>query len=181
MSRFSIPTKAEVTAENQDIFNNLENSLGFVPNLYAYYAKNDTALQDYLSFQNRASTLSKKEIEVVNLVVSEYNGCGYCLSAHTVVAGLNGFSKDETLEIRKGALSTNPKLDALAHFTLAVVSNKGRVSRQQKEDFFAVGYTEPNLIDIVLKIGDKVVSNFIHNITDLAIDFPAAPQLEKVA
>jgi len=181
MNRFNIPTKEQVTPENQEVFNSLEKSLGFVPNLYAYYAKNDTALTDYLSFQNRKSTLSKREIEVVNLVVSQYNGCEYCLSAHTVVAGLNGFSEAQTIEIRKGAFDADAKLDALANFTSAVVANKGQLSDQQKEDFFTAGYTEANLIDVVLKIGDKVVSNFIHNITELAIDFPVAPQLEKVA
>lgn len=35
--------------------------MGFVPNLYATYAYNDTALSDYLNFQNRESTLKAKE------------------------------------------------------------------------------------------------------------------------
>ena len=48
-------------------------------------------------------------------------------------------------------------------------------------DFFAAGYAESNLIDVVLKIGDKVISNYIHNIADFAIDFPLAPQLEAHA
>jgi len=181
MSKFSIPTKSEVTEKNQNIFDTLEKGLGFVPNLYAYYAKNETALEDYLSFQNRKSTLSKKEIEVVNLVVSQHNECGYCISAHTVVAGMNGFSSEEILELRNYTASIDAKLDALAKFTAAIVNSKGKVSNQVKDDFFAAGYAEPNLIDVVLKIGDKVISNYIHNIADFAIDFPLAPPLEAHA
>jgi len=85
MQKFNVPSKSEVSENNQAIFDQLEKGLGFVPNLYAYYAKNETALGDYLNFQNRQTTLSKKEIEVVNLVVSQYNGCKYCQSAHTVI------------------------------------------------------------------------------------------------
>jgi len=178
MSKFNVPTKTEVSESNQAIFNQLETGLGFVPNLYAYYAKNDTALGDYLAFQNRKSTLSKKEIEVVNLVVSQYNGCNYCLSAHTVVGGMNGFTPEQIIEIRTGELSFDSKLDALTKFTKAAVENKGKVSAEAKELLFDAGYSESNLIDIVLKIGDKTVSNFIHNIAGFAIDFPIAPQLE---
>lgn len=177
MERFSIPTKAEVNQSNQDIFSNLEKNLGFVPNLYAYYAKNETALGDYLQFQNRKTTLSKREKEVVNLVVSQYNGCQYCLSAHTMIAGLNGFSEDQIREIRGGEITFDSKLQALAAFTLAVVSNRGRVSESAKDNFFAAGYGEDNLIDVVLNVGDKTVSNYIHNIADFAIDFPKVKAL----
>jgi len=60
MTNFAIPTRGEVSENNQAIFDNLQKGLGFVPNLYAYYAKNETALGDYLTFQNRKSTLKAK-------------------------------------------------------------------------------------------------------------------------
>lgn len=178
MSKFNIPTKNEVSPKNQEIFNELEKSLGFVPNLYAYYAKNETALADYLNLQNRNTTLSKKEKEIVNLVVSQYNDCYYCQSAHTVIAGLNGFSKDQILEIRGGSANFDPKLNALAKLTLAIVGSKGKVSETDKNEFFDAGYTEANLIDVVLNIGDKTISNFIHNIAQFDVDFPKAEKLE---
>lgn len=178
MSKFNVPTKTEVSEANQAIFENLEKGLGFIPNLYAYYAKNETALADYLALQNRKSSLSKKEREVVNLVVSEYNGCRYCQSAHTVLGKMNGFNDEQVLEIRSGRAHFDAKLDALAQFTLAVTKNKGHVNDEVKERFFEAGYSESNLIDIVLNIGDKIISNYIHNIADFAIDFPLAPKLE---
>lgn len=48
---FTIPTKAEVSETNQSLFDNLQKGLGFVPNLYAYFAKSETALGDYLALQ----------------------------------------------------------------------------------------------------------------------------------
>ena len=171
---FTVPTRAEVSENNQGIFDNLQKGLGFVPNLYAYFAKNDTALGDYLALQNRKNTLKGKEREVINLVTSQINGCRYCQSAHTVLGKMNGFTEEQVLEIRKGSASFDSKLDALVKFTASTVESRGRATEESKEAFFAAGYTEANLIDVVIIIGDKIISNYIHNLTSFEIDFPVA-------
>jgi len=174
---FTVPTRDEVSPNNQAIFDNLQKGLGFVPNLYAYYAKNETALPDYLALQNRKSTLKAKEREVVNLVTSQINGCRYCQSAHTALGKMNGFSDDQILELRKGNASFDEKIDALVKFTASVVENRGRASKESKEAFFAAGYSEANMIDVVMIVGDKIISNYIHNLADFEIDFPLADEL----
>ena len=146
MSRFKVPTKSEVSENNQAIFDQLEKKLGFVPNLYAYYAKNDTALGDYLNFQSRESTLNAKEKEVIHLATSEINGCTYCQAAHTAVGKMSGFTDEQILEIRSGQASFDPKLDALAKFTASIVKNQGKATEASKDAFFAAGYTESNLV-----------------------------------
>ncbi|WP_066632130.1 carboxymuconolactone decarboxylase family protein [Labilibacter marinus] len=177
MTKFAVPTRGEVSESNQAIFDNLQKGLGFVPNLYAYFAKSETALGDYLALQGRKTTLKAKEKEVVNIVTSQINGCRYCQSAHTVLGKMNGFSEEQILEIRGGSASFDEKLDALAKFTQAVVENKGKASEEVKNAFFDAGYDEVSLIDVVVQVGDKVISNYIHNLTEFAIDFPVAPEL----
>ena len=177
MSTFNILKREDVSTNNQAIYDNLNKALAFVPNLYAYYAKNETALPDYLALQNRKSTLKAKEREVINLVVSQYNGCRYCQSAHTALGKMNGFNDTQILELRKGTASFDEKLNALAEFTLAAASNKGNVSEEIKNNFFNVGYTESNMIDAVIIIGDKTISNYIHNLAGFEIDFPIAVEL----
>ncbi len=177
MKTFTVPTRGEVSESNQAIFDNLEKGLGFVPNLYAYYAKNETALSDYITFQNRKSTLKAKEREVINLVTSQVNGCRYCQSAHTVLGKMNGFTDEQVIELRKGTAFFDTQLDALVKFTKAVVEGKGKVNQEVKDGFFAAGYTEANLIDVVIVVGDKVISNYIHNLTGFEIDFPIAAEL----
>lgn len=153
---FTIPTKAEVSETNQSLFDNLQKGLGFVPNLYAYFAKSETALGDYLALQNRKSSLRAKEREVINLVTSQINGCRYCQSAHTVIGKMNGFTDEQILEIRKGTASFDSKLDALAKFTASVVTNRGKATEESKNNFFAAGYTEANLIDVIIVVGDRL-------------------------
>ncbi len=179
MKKFTIPKREEVSENNQKIFDNLQKSLGFVPNLYAYYAKNENALGDYLVLQNRKSTLKAKEREVINLVTSQINGCRYCQSAHTALGKLNGFTEDQILELRGGSASFDVKLDALAKFTASVVENRGQADNQVKNTFFDAGYNEANMIDVVMVIGDKIISNYIHNLAGFEVDFPLAADLKE--
>lgn len=174
---FTVPARAEVSANNQGIFDNLQKGLGFVPNLYAYFAKSETALGDYLALQNRKSTLRAKERELINLVTSQINGCRYCQSAHTVLGKMNGYTEEQILEIRKGSAGFDSKLDALAKFTASAVENRGRATEETKEAFFAAGYTEANMIDVIMVVGDKIISNYLHNLTGFEIDFPLADQI----
>ncbi|WP_420379373.1 carboxymuconolactone decarboxylase family protein [Gilvibacter sp.] len=177
MANFNVPTRAEVAPNNQEIFDNLKNALGFVPNLYATIAYSDTALGNYLQFQNAKTSLSKKEKEVVNLVVSQVNGCKYCQSAHTAIGKMNGFTEEQILELRQGYFSSNEKYDALVKVAKAITLNKGKVDDTTLSNFFNAGYTKENLVDVIVAIGDKVIMNYLHNLTQIEIDFPLAQDI----
>ena len=124
-TNFSVPTRTEVSANNQAIFDNLQKGLGFVPNLYAYIGKNETALGDYLTLQNRKSTLKAKEREVINLVTSQINGCRYCQSAHTVLGKMNGFTDEQLLDIRNGKAEVQVWLTEKSEANLAKLKELG--------------------------------------------------------
>ena len=109
-------------------------------------------------------------------MVSQVNGCRYCQSEHTVLGGLNGFSKEEILSIRKGT-SNNHKLNALVTLAKAITEKKGRVNDKLLDEFFAVGYNNENLVDLILQISDKIAMNYLHNLTEIPIDFPEAEPL----
>jgi uncharacterized peroxidase-related enzyme len=174
---FDVPTRESVSSQNQLIFDKLKGGLGMVPNLYAFFAKSPTALGDHLSLQNRKSSLRSKEREVINLVVSQVNECEYCLAAHTVLGRMNGFSDDEIIELRRGHASFDTKLDALARFAKDTTERRGKPLESSTEALLAAGYNEEHIVDIVMTIGDKIITNYLHGITQLPIDFPKAPSL----
>ena len=178
-NKIQVPERSEVSENNQALFDNLNSALGFVPNLYAVMAHSENGLANYLQFQNAKSSLTKKEKEVINLVVSEVNECVYCQSAHTVVGKLNGFSDEQILAIREGSAPFNEKLDALARLTKTITINRGSVDEETLAAFFEAGYDKGNLVDVVNAIADKVVMNYLFKITQIPIDFPLAPQLTK--
>jgi AhpD family alkylhydroperoxidase len=173
---FSVPPREQVSENNQVIFDNLVSALGFVPNLYATIAYSKNGLEKYLAFQNAKSSLTNKEKEAVNLIVSQVNNCQYCLSAHTVIGKMNGFSDEQILDIRKGQAS-DTKLNALVLLAADITSNKGNASDSSVANFFTHGYTNENLIDLILQVSDKTAMNYLHNLTKVAIDFPIAPVL----
>lgn len=176
MKKFNVPTREEVSPVNQEIFDSLNKTLGFVPNLYAAIAYSGNGLSRYLAYQSAKTTLSNKEKEAVNLVVSQENGCVYCQSAHTVIGKMNGFDEAQLIDIRKGR-SSNPKLNALVKLAAGITKNRGRADAADVDDFFAQGYTNENLVDLVLQISDKTAMNYLHNLIQIPVDFPLAPSL----
>lgn len=177
MKTITVPARQEVSPDNQAVFDALKSKLGFVPNLYATFAHSSTALGTYLALQSSKSSLNAKEREIINLVVSQVNDCRYCLAAHTALGKMVGFSSDQILEIRKGRASFDAKLDALAKLTLSITLQRGRADAAALERFFAVGYTEGSLVDTIMVIGDKIISNYLHASTQIPVDFPEAPAL----
>lgn len=180
MSTFNVPKREEVSANNQAIFDNLEKAVGFVPNLYATYAYSQNALGNYLALQNAKTSLKSKEKEVVNLAVSEVNNCIYCLSAHAAIGKMNGFTDEQILELRAGYASFDNKLDALARLAKNITENRGGADQEVIENFFNAGWTKENLIDTIVLVGDKTISNYLHKTTQVPVDFPVARPLETV-
>jgi uncharacterized peroxidase-related enzyme len=178
MTTITVPTREEVSATNQAIFDSLKKSFGMVPNLFATFAHSETALATYLAFQSAKSSVSGKAREVVYLVVSQVNECLYCLAAHTMVGKMNGFTDEQIIEIRHGRASFDTKLDALARLTKGITQSRGHVDQALVEAFFAAGWTKENLVDTIVLIGDKTVSNYLHSTTKIPVDFPAAPKLD---
>jgi AhpD family alkylhydroperoxidase len=178
MTAFTVPTKADINTANQALFDALNGQLGFVPNLYATLANSGNALGTYLTLQSAKSSINAKAREVVNLVVSQFNECEYCLAAHTVLGKMNGFSDDQIIEIRRGTASFDTKLDALVCFVRSAVINRGHTDQAAIDAFFAAGWTKENLVDVIVTIGDKIITNYLHATTKVPVDFPAAPTLD---
>jgi AhpD family alkylhydroperoxidase len=179
MSTINVPTREEVSPANQAIFDKLKAGIGAVPNLYATFAWSEHALGSYLALQNAKSSITGKAREVVNLVVSQVNACEYCLAAHTVIGNKAGFSEEQILEIRGGRASFDAKLDALARLVKDIAVRRGHADLGVVDAFFAAGWTKENLIDTIVAVGDKVVTNYLHGVTRVPVDFPAAPKLPQ--
>jgi len=180
MSTFNVPTREEVSPQSQEIFDTLKQKLGSVPNLYAYIGHSANALGNYLAFQQGQAKgrFNAKEREAVFLAVSEVNGCRYCQSVHTAVGKMNGFSDEEIIQLRQG---THPdqKYQTITRLAAAIQRTHGRPDQALVDAFFELGYTQGDLVDLVSLVTDKVFANYLHNMTQIPIDFPEAPILEK--
>jgi AhpD family alkylhydroperoxidase len=177
MANFKVPSRDEVSANNQEIFDNLNKGLGMVPNLYAVMALSDNALGNYLSFQNAKTTFSNKEKQTVNLVVSQVNECSYCQAAHTTLGKMNGLSEEQTIEIRKGSAPFDNKLDALVKLAKEITAKKGFASTETVDAFVNAGYSKGQVVELVFLVAEKTAMNYVHAITKVEIDFPLAKEI----
>ncbi|MEL7001927.1 MAG: carboxymuconolactone decarboxylase family protein [Bacteroidota bacterium] len=182
MKTFKAPSRDEVSEESQQIFDNLKSQVGMVPNLYATIGYSSNALSSYLAFQGAQAkgTFNAKEREAVFLAVSQVNGCEYCLAAHTALGKMNGFSEEETIALRAGTIEDR-KLNTIVRLAAAITKSHGRPSEDLLNDFFELGYNEAALVDLIALVADKTLANYVHNVTQVDIDFPRAQPLEEVA
>ena len=105
MNRIQQIDPVDATGKTQQLFTAVQGQLGFVPNLMRVLGNSPAALGGYLSFSGALAggVLSAQLREQIALAVAEINGCGYCLSAHTLLGGKAGLTPDETLEARRVA------------------------------------------------------------------------------
>jgi len=108
--------------------------------------------------------------------VSQENGCIYCQSAHLVLGKMNGFNDEQLTEIRHGKSSDN-KLNALVGLASDITKNRGNAGEVTIDAFFAAGYTNENLVDLILQVSDKTAMNYLHNLTKVPVDFPLAQSI----
>jgi uncharacterized peroxidase-related enzyme len=170
---------ANATGRSAELFAGLKAKLGKVPNAYDAIGSNSpVALEAILNFDAAlaASSLAKKEIEVIKLAVSEAAGCDYCLAAHTLMGKMAGLSPEAMLAARKGGATPDARLDALAGFVRSVVTTRGTVEQDVVDAFRGAGFSDAQVIDTLFAITSITFTNLVNRVNDTAVDFPVAPR-----
>lgn len=150
-------------------------NFGMVPNLAGVIAESPALLLSYWQTQLHVmnhSTLSRPEINVVQMTVAHANQCQYCVAGHTAFGKTPFFGNtDEQLNAaRCGGAYAEPRFNALRDFTLLVLQNEGRMATGQLEAFLAAGFTRAQALDIVANVAAKVMSNYANQIALTPLD-----------
>lgn len=180
MSAIEMPRIEAVSETNRNYIAYFDKRLGHIPNLYLSMMHSQYAFSTFYHFHGRKTSLTLKEREAVSLVVAQCNGSRYCLSAHTMIAKLNGFSDEEIIQLRNGKADFNKKLNALVQLVKALAKNSGQNVINQLSTFFDVGYTTGQLMDTLQSIGENYISNLTAKTLQVPIDFPLAPELDNL-
>lgn len=148
--------------------------VGFIPNMYACMVNSpgllDTYLHGYAAFRND-SGFTPQEQEVIFLTISRENGCEYCVSAHSMIADSKSKVPPAVTDaIRTGAPIPDGQLAALAKFTQRMVASRGLPSHAEVETFLRSGYTEHHILEIVLAIAVKTLSNYANHLFHTPLD-----------
>lgn len=149
-------------------------SAGGIPNMYAGMANSpallDTYLHGYQLFR-RESGFTAAEQELVFLSIARVNECTYCVAAHSFLAGAVSKTPEQAVQaVRNDSPIADPKLAALGAFTQTMVSSRGKPTPEQLATFLAAGYTENNVLEIILAIAVKTISNYSNHILHTPVD-----------
>ncbi len=163
----SAPEAAKATLQGA------QDSLGFVPNLYANMAEAPAVLAAYTALAGNfeSSSLSATEQQVVLLTASVINNCEFCVAAHSVISK-NMMNIDANIvdAIREQRAIPDEKLEALATFTKAVVNERGWVTSAATDAFLAAGYENAHALEVVLGVTLKTLSNYTNHLAKTKVN-----------
>ncbi len=149
-------------------------SMGMIPNMYANMVNSPGLMETYAVGYERFRKFggfTPIEQEVVFLTISIANECTYCVAAHSFVADMmSKLPKELTDTIRNEEKIEDPKLSALAEFTKVVFFSRGNPSKSEVKAFIEAGFEEKQILEIILAIAVKTLSNYSNHVFHTEID-----------
>ena len=177
MTEFSLHDVESAPEAAKPQLEGAEKAMGFVPNLFAKMAEAPAALEAYMTLSGLfdKTSLSPVEREVVLLTVSVEHDCRFCVAAHSGRAKKAGMDDAVLQALRSGDALPDDRLQALHAFTLDVVRNRGWVDDAAVKRFLEAGYDQQQVLEVVLGVSMKVLSNYTNHITGTPLNEQLAP------
>ena len=175
MSRLHTITESDATGITAQLFSAIKGSMGKVPNAYLTIGSNSPDVLGQMLQLNAAlhkGSLSARELEAINLAVSEESGCDYCLAAHTLMAKKAGYTDEQTLELREARFSGDARIDALVQFVQYLVSTRGTVSADRVASFREAGFSDQQVVETISAVSAILFTNMVNRVNDTVVDFP---------
>ena len=163
---FKLHDFSSAPSESKQLLEKVKASSGMIPGLYAVLAESPEALKAYVELGKifGQSSLSDDEKTVVWQTINVEHECKFCVPAHTLVAKLMKVDETITNALRNKTLLPNKKLEKLREFTLILVRNRGKATEEEVSAFIEAGFTRKNILEVIVGISQKVLSNYTNYI-----------------
>lgn len=174
MSRIQTPATVDAApAAAQPLLGAVKAQLGSVPNMFRLIATSPQALEGYLGLSGALGkgSLDARTRARLALVVANENGCGYCLSAHTFLGKLVKLDEAEMAQNQLGS-SSDAQANAALQFAARLVEERGHVSADDVSAVKAAGYSDAQVVEIILHVALNTLTNYVNTALQTEIDFP---------
>ena len=174
MSDFTLHTKESAPEAAKPLLDNSQAAFGMIPNLHAVMAEAPTLLEGYQVLHKLAqeTSFNAEELTVVWQAVNVEHACHYCVPAHTGIAKSMKVRDDLIEELRNDETLSDSKLNTLKETVLAVTRGRGNVDNAQLDAFYSAGYKHQQLLEIILILAQKMMSNYTNHLADTPVDEP---------
>ena len=144
----------------------------FLPNLLGNMAHAPALLEGYMMVATifKKTSFTATEQQVVLMSNNLLNGCKYCMAAHTTISKGAGVPADVIEALRTNTAINDPKLEALRQFSQTMNVTRGNPETTHVEAFLAAGYTEQNILEVILGTAMKTMSNYTNHVSDTPVD-----------
>jgi alkylhydroperoxidase family enzyme len=172
MTTLQIHNIETAPAEAKPLLENSQKAFGMVPGLHGVLASSPQLLNAYQTLHQlfMETSFNEEELTVVWQTINVEHECHYCIPGHTLIAKMMKVDDKITDALRNETPLENPKLEALRTMTLTIVRNRSHVSQEDLNAFYAAGYSEQQVLEIILGLSQKVISNYTNHIANTPID-----------
>jgi AhpD family alkylhydroperoxidase len=162
MNSFPIHTIDTAPEGSRETLREVKDTLGMIPSLAAGMAESPTLLRAFFAVREIYSqgTLAPIDIQVLSLTNAFENGCEWCMAFHSTAALKEGLPKEALDDLREGRAPEDIRLRALSDLSRAMVRNRGKVSEQDLQAFYAAGFSPAQTLEVVLGAGFSVMANY---------------------
>jgi len=149
----------------------------FIPNLLGTMAEAPALLEGYMALAGifDKTSFSETERQIILMTNNRLNGCVYCMAAHTTISQMAKVPADVIDALRNNTPIADPKLEALRTFAAVINETRGWPSEIQVAAFIDAGYTQQNILEVILGTSLKVMSNYTNHVAETAVDAAFAP------
>ena len=172
MTTFTIHNLDSAPVDSKPLLEKSLKSSGMIPNLHGVLAEAPGLLEGYQMLHKlfQDSSFNNDELTVVWQTINVEHECHYCVPAHTGIAHMMKVDAALNEALRNGTSMPTEKLQVLHDTTLYMVRNRGHLTDAEVEAFYAAGYTQRQLLEIVLGLSQKVMSNYVNHLAKTPVD-----------
>jgi uncharacterized peroxidase-related enzyme len=172
MTAFTIHTVDTAPEDSKAMLDGAKKQTGMVPNLFGVLAESPSTLKAYQQLHQAFldTSFTPEELTVVWQTINVEHECTYCVPAHTGIAHSMKVDPALTEALRNKATMPNATLQALQDATLSIVRNRGNISEAELAAFYAAGYGQQQVLEIILGLSQKVISNYTNHVAKTPVD-----------
>ena len=173
ISRFPVPDLAALPPDLQQIFLEVSEKAGFVPNVFWTLAHRPEELRAFWAYHEalmrRVSGLSKSEREMIVVATSAENQCLYCVVAHGAILRIyeksSSISEEIAVNYRKADISVRQKV--MLDFAVKICNSAHEVTDSDFASLHKHGFSDDDIWDIGAITAFFALSNRMANLTSM--------------
>lgn len=173
ISRFPVPTVAELPTDIRERILAVQDKAGFVPNVFLTLAHRPDELRAFFAYHDalmlKDSGLSKAEREMIVVATSGANDCLYCVVAHGAI--LRIYEKHphiaDQLAVNHRKAELTPRRRAMLDFALKVALRSHEIEDADYATLREHGFSDEDAWDIGAIAAFFAMSNRLANMTGM--------------